>query len=156
MNNAKSSPSNNPSGIYKRIKKPNLKISPELTEKFSSGRKVALKPFQKFLLFIENKAILSLAIGVIIGDTIKQLVNTLVDGVIRPFIGLFLPTSSEFAPLNIPVGNVVFKLGDLLSVLLQSFIIFFILYVFLSWLLKKEDMLGVSDQNAEKIKKSGK
>lgn len=124
----------------------------------SQGTKVVLTPVNKFFLFLQNKSIIPLAIGVIIADTVKQIVNALVDGIIRPFIGLFSRGSNDFAPLNVEIGGVLFKFGDLISVLLQTFIIFVILYVVLVWLFKNEELLGIKpkeldDKPAKKSKK---
>jgi large-conductance mechanosensitive channel len=123
----------------------------------SQGTKVVLTPVNKFFLFLQNKSIIPLAIGVIIADTVKQIVNALVDGIIRPFIGLFSRGSNDFAPLNVEIGGVLFKFGDLISVLLQTFIIFVILYVVLVWLFKNEELLGIkSKESDEKPAKKGK
>jgi large-conductance mechanosensitive channel len=122
------------------------KIGQVLHTNFDNGRKVAMQPVQKFLFFLENRAILSLAFGVIIADTVKQLVNSVVDGLIRPFIALLLPRGDEFSQLNIPFNGVVFKLGDVVSAFLQTFIIFVILYIFLAWILRKEELLGTTEK----------
>lgn len=128
-------------------------IGQVLRTNFDSGRKVAMQPVQKFLFFLENRAILSLAFGVIIADTVKGLVNSVVDGLIRPFIALLLPRGNEFSLLNIPFNGVVFRLGDVVSAFLQTFIIFLILYIFLAWILRKEELLGTVEKPTEKTAK---
>jgi len=96
-----------------------------------------------FVQFLTSKTVLAMAVGLIVADTVKQIVAVLVDGLIRPLIGLFLASGSgtEFAPLNIQVGGVVFRFGDLLSVLLQAFIVFAVLYIVFVKILKKQDVL---------------
>lgn len=119
-------------------------ISEAIAQRTAQGTKAVFTPVNKFFLFLQNKSIIPLAIGVIIADTVKQIVNALVDGIIRPFLGLFSPTSNDFAPFNIEINGVLFKFGDLISVILQTFIIFVILYVVLVWLFKNEELLGLA------------
>jgi|GEM_PF-6253433 len=95
----------------------------------------------EFFSFLSEKSVLPLAIGIVIADSVKQLVNVIVDGAIRPLIGLFIPSNTEFAPLNISFRGVVFRLGDIFTAVLQTFIIFMILYVIVGKVLKKKELI---------------
>lgn len=105
------------------------------------GIKQGHELIKEFLRFLSSKSVLPVAIGLIMADIVKQLVAVLVDGLIRPFIALFLPTSNDFGSFNIQVHGQVFRFGDLLSVLLQAFIIFSVLYILFAKLLKKQELL---------------
>jgi len=94
----------------------------------------------EFKNFLTNKTVLSMAVGLIIAGIVKDMVAVLVDGIIRPFIGLFLRGDTEFGALNVKIGNSVFQFGDLLSVTLQAFIIFAVLYIVFVKLLNKKEI----------------
>lgn len=131
-----------------------LSLAEQIRESAARGQKIALTPIQKFIYFLQSHSVIGLAFGVIIADIVKQIVNVLVDGLIRPLIGLFLPAGNQqFAPLNIQVRGVVFKFGDVISIILQTFIIFVILYLVLGWILKKEDILGTDPAAKQKSAK---
>lgn len=105
------------------------------------GVKQGHELIKEFIEFLSSKAVLPVAIGLIMADIVKQLVGVLVDGIIRPFLALLLPNNNNFGSFNIQIHGQVFKFGDLLSVLLQGFIIFSVLYILFAKLLKKQDIL---------------
>ena len=79
-----------------------------------------------------------MAIGLIMADFIKQIVNILVNGIIRPFIALITFNNSDLGLLNIKFHGQVFRFGDLLSTLLQTFIVFVVLYIIFVKFLKQQ------------------
>ena len=105
------------------------------------GIKQGHELIKEFLQFLSSKSVLPVAIGLIMADIVKQLVTVLVDGLIRPFIALFLPSNSDFGSFNFVIKGQVFRLGDLISVLIQAFIIFAVLYLLFAKLLKKRELL---------------
>ena len=93
---------------------------------------------KEFLQFLGSKAVLPMAIGLIMADFIKQIVNILVNGIIRPFIALITFNNSDLGLLNIKIHGQVFRFGDLLSTLLQTFIVFVVLYIIFVKVLKQQ------------------
>lgn len=87
------------------------------------------KAFKKFLL--EGDA-LSMAVGVIIGAAMKDLVTSLVDNVFAPIIGLVLG-QVDFSTLSFGIGDAQIKYGafitSIINFVLLAFVVFLIIYL---------------------------
>ena len=87
------------------------------------------KAFKNFLL--EGNAI-SMAVGVIIGAALKDLVTSLVDNIFSPIIGLVLG-KVDFSSLSITIGKATIKYGAFITALinfvLMAFVVFLIVYL---------------------------
>lgn len=87
------------------------------------------KAFKNFLL--EGNAI-SMAVGVIIGAAMKDLVTSLVDNMFTPIIGLLLG-KVDFSSLSITIGSASIKYGafitSLINFILMAFVVFLIIYL---------------------------
>lgn len=85
---------------------------------------------QEFVLFIKNFGIISLAIGVIIGQSTNSLVASIVSNLINPILGKFVGVKD----LN---GLVFFdiKIGAFLSDFINFLIVLFILYLLIRFLI---------------------
>jgi len=87
------------------------------------------KAFKNFLL--EGDAI-SMAVGVIIGAAMKDLVTSLVDNMFSPVIGLVLG-KVDFSGLCVKIGDATIKYGAfitaLINFILMAFVVFLIIYL---------------------------
>ena len=87
------------------------------------------KAFKNFLL--EGDA-LSMAVGVIIGAAMKDLVTSLVDNVFTPIIGLVLG-QVDFSALSFGIGDAQIKYGafitSIINFVLLAFVVFLIIYL---------------------------
>ncbi len=87
------------------------------------------KAFKNFLL--EGDA-LSMAVGVIIGAAMKDLVTSLVDNVFTPIIGLVLG-QVDFSKLSFGIGDAQIKYGafitSIINFVLLAFVVFLIIYL---------------------------
>ena len=87
------------------------------------------KAFKNFLL--EGDA-LSMAVGVIIGAAMKDLVTSLVDNVFTPIIGLVLG-QVDFSTLSFGIGDAQIKYGafitSIINFVLLAFVVFLIIYL---------------------------
>ena len=87
------------------------------------------KAFKNFLL--EGDAI-SMAVGVIIGAAMKDLVTSLVDNMFSPIIGLVLG-KVDFSSLSVSIGDATIKYGAFITALinfvLMAFVVFLIVYL---------------------------
>ena len=87
------------------------------------------KAFKNFLL--EGDAI-SMAVGVIIGAAMKDLVTSLVDNMFTPVIGLVLG-KVDFSNLCVKIGDATIKYGAFITALinfvLMAFVVFLIVYL---------------------------
>lgn len=85
-----------------------------------------LEEFKKFAI---SGNVLDLAVGVIIGAAFGKIVNSLVEDIINPIVGLLLPTG-DLATATLKIGeNTVLKYGNFLNNIIQFVIIAWILFM---------------------------
>jgi len=97
--------------------------------------------WQSFLGFLHQYSVIGLAIGVVMGTAVNSLVQAIVQGLILPLIGLIIPNEG-FQKLVFHVRGVDFKVGDVLSSLLQFVIIALLIYIVVNKLLRQEQLLA--------------
>ncbi len=87
-------------------------------------------PLAGFFEFIRQQGVVGLAVGFILGDSVKQVVSSIVDDLINPVIGLLLGRISggnlQDAALN--VGPVIFTWGHLASTIIDFVIVAAVIY----------------------------
>jgi large conductance mechanosensitive channel len=88
---------------------------------------------QEFFDFLKVFGIIGLAIAFVIGQAASRLVTALVNDIVDPFIGLFLP-AGDLKTLSVNVTNISgstsqFKYGDLISSAIDFIIIAFIVFL---------------------------
>lgn len=97
----------------------------------SNPKKVGL--FQQFANFLKTFGIIGLAIAFVIGNAASGLVQSMVNDIISPFIGLFLTQGSLQAQAwnitGISGTPSTFKVGDLVSQMINFVIIAFIVFL---------------------------
>lgn len=85
---------------------------------------------KKFLAEFKDFAIrgnvVDMAVGVVIGSSFKGIIDSLVNNVLTPFIGLFI--NQDFSLLSVTIGDVQIKYGlfiaSIISFLLMAFVVF--------------------------------
>lgn len=97
--------------------------------------------FGGFLEFLKKYSVIGLAIGIVIGDSSKVLVNSIVSGLITPFLGLFLPSKESLQNFKIVFRHQTFEVGNITQALLSFMIILFIIYFVIKILLRREDWI---------------
>ena len=90
--------------------------------------------------FLKEYSVLGLAIGLIIGQASKDLVDSLVGGVFMPFIQLII-SKDKFDSMNIVFKGVTFDFGKVLGTFLTFLIIMFLLYFVVKKIIKREELL---------------
>jgi large conductance mechanosensitive channel len=95
-----------------------------------------------FLDFIRGYGVVSLAIGIVIGSAVTNLVNALVVSLINPLVGIFLP-GSNLARATFTIGGSTFAWGAFVSALINFIIIAAVVY------------FGVKGLGLDKIDKKG-
>ena len=88
---------------------------------------------QEFFDFLKTFGIIGLAIAFVIGQAASRLVTALVNDIIDPMIGYFLPAGS-LETMSVKVTNLAgstteFKYGDLISTIIDFIIIAFIVFL---------------------------
>lgn len=84
--------------------------------------------FQEFAEFLQTFGVIGLAIAFIIGQAASGLITALVNDIINPFVGLFLPTG-DLKAMSFAVGSSKFMYGDLISSLINFLIIAVIVFL---------------------------
>ena len=95
--------------------------------------------FHQFFTFLKTFGIIGLALALVIGQASTNMVSSLVDDIINPFVGLFLP-AGNLDSVTVKITNFfgtvsVFNIGHLLSGIINFAIMAFIIflaYIFLS------------------------
>jgi large conductance mechanosensitive channel len=88
---------------------------------------------QEFFDFLKIFGIIGLAIAFVIGQAASRLVTALVNDIIDPIIGFFLPAGSldtlTFKVTNLAGSTTEFKYGDLISNIIDFLIIALIVFL---------------------------
>ena len=105
-----------------------------------NGKPDRLKFLQGLLAFLKEYSVIGMAIGVIVAQSSKGLIDALVKGLFAPFIELLVP-GQKFAELKFTVKGVVFDVGTILSAFLSFLIVMIILYVVIKKILGREDLI---------------
>ena len=81
----------------------------------------------EFKTFLLKQNALALAIGVIIGAALDKVVKAVVDDLIMPIVAVFIP-GGDWQKATLAAGPIKFLVGDFLSVLLNFFIVGFVVW----------------------------
>ena len=83
---------------------------------------------KEFKTFISRGNVVDLAVGVVVGNAFKDIVNSLVDNIIMPLVGIIIG-GIDFTTLSLNVWNVEIKFGLLLQSIVDFFIIAFCIFM---------------------------
>ena len=118
-----------------------IKTDIELEKNSTSKIDTIKKPLDGFFGFLGEYAVVAMALGIIIGATVKDTVDVLVSGIITPFIQLLLP-QTQLQNLEVTIGKATFQFGLFLEAFLQMIIVMALLYFFVAVLLKRRDLIS--------------
>jgi large conductance mechanosensitive channel len=90
-----------------------------------------------FLDFIKEYGVVGMAIGVVIGVKVNDLVKSVVEQLIMPFVGLLIP-SGDWKQIAFEVGNAKFGVGIVLGSFLDFTIVAFVVYAFAKFILREQ------------------
>ena len=85
------------------------------------------KLFSEFKAFIAKGSVLDLAVGVIIGAAFKGIVDSLVNDIISPLIGLVADTN--FTELAWQIGGVTIKYGSFITAIINFLLMAIVLFL---------------------------
>jgi large conductance mechanosensitive channel len=106
-------------------------------------KKRAFSLFDEFKKFAFKGNVVDLAIGVIIGTAFGAIVKSLVDDLIMPLVGLFLPGEKGYQSWVWEVGGKVIPYGKFLGAVVNFLIVAFVLYIFivkfLGWVMRSKE-----------------
>lgn len=77
--------------------------------------------------FIAKGNVLDMAIGVVMATAFTTIVNSLVNDIIMPFVGLFLG-STDFSSITVQLGSAVLTVGNFIQAVITFLIIALVLF----------------------------
>ena len=105
------------------------------------------KFFAGFKSFIARGNVMDMAVGVIIGAAFKAIVDSLVNDIISPVIGLFADTN--FSELVLKVGGVSIGYGSFITAVINFFIMAFVLFMLLKIINRVHELGHRLDRRAQ-------
>lgn len=96
--------------------------------------------FAEFKEFASRGNVVDMAVGVIIGSAFKAIVDSLVQDVVMPFVGLFVNTSS-FSNVVLHLGSAEILIGNFLAAVVNFLIIAFVIFCMVKLLNKAHDRM---------------
>lgn len=85
------------------------------------------KFFEEFKAFAMRGNVVDMAVGLVVGSAFTAIVNSLVNDIISPLIGLFF--NADFSDVVIQIGDVGIGVGSFLNAVLNFLIVAFVLFV---------------------------
>jgi len=92
---------------------------------------------KEFVGFLKEYQVIGLAIAVIIGAKVNDLVKAVVDQLIMPVVGLVVP-GGDWRALTINIANTKFGVGIILGAGLDFLIVAWLVFMFAKLVLKEE------------------
>lgn len=106
-----------------------------------SKEKKSFSFFKGLIAFLKEYSVLGLAIGLIIGQASKDLVDSIVNGLFMPLIQLII-SKDNFADLSVKIGDVSLEFGLVLSSFLTFVIVMSLLYFIVKKIIKNDQLLS--------------
>ena len=96
------------------------------------------KFFEEFKAFAMRGNVLDMAVGVVIGGAFTAIVNSLVNDIINPAIGLFF--NADFSDVGIHVGDVMIGIGSFINAVINFLIMALVLFLIVKGMNKLMDL----------------
>jgi len=94
---------------------------------------------EDFVSFLEEYGVIGLAVAFVIGAEVNNLVNVIVEEAIMPIVGVFLPEGGWQEATAVILG-IEFGVGRLLGATINFVIIALLVFVFVKYLLGREEV----------------
>jgi large conductance mechanosensitive channel len=91
---------------------------------------------KEFISFLKEYQVIGLAIAVIIGGKANELVKSVVDQLIMPFVGLLVP-GGDWRALTVSMGETKFGIGVVIGASIDFLIIAGLVFLFAKYVLRE-------------------
>ena len=91
----------------------------------------------EFKEFAVRGNVIDMAVGVVIGGAFKGIVDSLVNDIITPLIGLF--ANQDLSSNVLPIGDVAIKYGSFLSAIINFILMAFVIFLMIKLINKAKD-----------------
>lgn len=105
------------------------------------------KLIKEFKEFISRGNVIDMAVGVIIGGSFTAIVNSLVNDMLTPVLGL-ITGGQDFSGLMIKIGDTEFKYGSFISAVINFLLIAAVLFVLVKAINKFQKDFGIKKEAA--------
>lgn len=96
-----------------------------------------MKFFREFKKFIARGNVVDMAVGIIIGSAFTKIVNSLVNDIITPVIGILTgKVNIQTASYTIPNTDITLKYGSFIQAVVDFLIIAFVVFVMITMINK--------------------
>lgn len=110
------------------------------------------KFLDEFKAFISRGNVMDMAVGIIIGGAFTAIVNSLVEDIISPILGLFGSTNLSGMKLELKDGGVTFAYGNFISAVINFLLIAFVLFNIIKAMNKLQGMVKKEEEAAPTTK----
>jgi large conductance mechanosensitive channel len=102
----------------------------------------------EFRKFISRGNVMDLAVAVVIGAAFTSIVNSLVDDIIMPIVGVFLG-GVDFSALSITIGDATIAYGNFIQSVITFLIIAFVVFLMVKAVNKAQELaFGEEEEEA--------
>lgn len=108
------------------------------------------KFIKEFKEFISRGNVMDMAIGIIIGGAFTTIVNSLVEDIINPFLGLFGGMNFDKLHLKL-MGEVTLNYGKFITAVMNFLIMAFVIFVLIKALNKAASLAKKKEEEAEPV-----
>jgi large conductance mechanosensitive channel len=81
-----------------------------------------------FLDFVREQGVMGLAIGFILGGSVTKLVNSLVEDIINPLLGIILGAAGDLNSLSVTIAGATILYGNFLMAIIDFTVIALVVY----------------------------
>jgi len=82
-----------------------------------------------FINFVREQGVVGFAVGIILGGSVKDLVNSFVKNIIDPFVGLVLGKAGNLTEYSLTLGTVDIGWGSFVKGLIDFVVIALVVYI---------------------------
>ena len=94
---------------------------------------------KEFIAFLKEYGVIGLAIAVIIGGKLNDLVTSIVQGILMPIVSFFVPNGA-WRTATLDIGSVHLNIGPVAGALIDFLIVALMVFWFSKKILKEEQV----------------
>lgn len=105
--------------------------------------------FEEFSKFIQRGNVMDLAVGVVIGSAFSAIVNSLVNDIIMPLVGIIIG-GIDFSNLSVTVGKSTLAYGAFIQAVVNFLIIALVLFTIIKAMNKLQEKFKKKEEEKKK------
>ncbi|HEU5467377.1 MAG TPA: MscL family protein [Gemmatimonadales bacterium] len=94
---------------------------------------------KEFITFLKEYGVIGLAIAVIIGGKLNDLVTSIVNGILMPIVSFFVP-GGAWRTATLDVGSIHFLIGPVAGALIDFLIVALIVFYLSKFVLREKEV----------------